>query len=128
MANGQEPDAVEPKLSDLLKGRKMTHGDFTDHARIAQNLKDVMRIEASWNSLRATQKEALEMIQHKIARILAGDPDFEDHYADIEGYARITRERLPKPGTETIETKQNFAPPGKKPTEPESSMVGGGSK
>ena len=40
------------------------------------------------------QREGLEMIAHKVGRILAGNPSFPDHWFDIEGYARITRERL----------------------------------
>ena len=29
------------------------------------------------------------MIAHKIGRILAGDPSFQDHWADIAGYATL---------------------------------------
>lgn len=83
-------------MQEMLEDRKVQHGDFNDHARIAQELKDVMRKELGWSVLTSTQKEGLEMIQHKIARILAGNPDHADHWQDVEGYARITRERLPQ--------------------------------
>lgn len=82
-------------LDATLVERKQQHGDFTDHARIAQKLKAQMWVEPTWEALSPTQKEALEMIQHKIARVLAGNPNFADHWADIEGYSRIARERLP---------------------------------
>lgn len=91
---------IESTLSDLLKDRKMTHGDFTDHARISQNLKNQVRGEPGWNSMRDIQKEAIEMILHKIARAVAGDPDFHDHWDDISGYAKITSQRLPRPATQ----------------------------
>ena len=78
----------------MLEDRGKKHGDFTDHARIAQRLKAVMHNESSWVGLTPTQKEGLEMIQHKIARILAGNPNLPEHWEDIEGYSRITRDRL----------------------------------
>jgi len=43
----------------------------------------------NWNVLTYAQAEALEMIQHKIGRILAGDPNVLDHWADIVGYAQL---------------------------------------
>jgi hypothetical protein len=29
------------------------------------------------------------MIAHKIGRIMAGDPNFHDHWADLSGYAEL---------------------------------------
>jgi hypothetical protein len=40
------------------------------------------------------QSEALEMIAHKIARILNGDPNYVDSWLDIAGYATLVAERL----------------------------------
>jgi hypothetical protein len=40
------------------------------------------------------QVEALEMIAHKIGRILSGDPNHQDHWDDIAGYAKLVSERL----------------------------------
>jgi len=84
------------ELDKTLQERKSQHGDFRDHARIAQALKRAMRNEAgvAWERLTDMQREALDMVQHKIARILAGNPNLADHWADIAGYARITEERL----------------------------------
>ena len=36
----------------------------------------------------------IAMILRKIGRINAGDPNEPDHWLDLEGCARITRERL----------------------------------
>lgn len=74
----------------LLDEREKTHGSFVDHSRITQHLKDEMRRENAWyDKLNEMQREALEMIAHKIGRILAGDPDCADHWDDIAGYARL---------------------------------------
>ena len=80
----------------LIIERGKTHGDFTDHARITQNIKAMMYGETSYMSLTAPARESLEMIAHKIGRILAGDPNFRDHWADIAGYATLVAERCSK--------------------------------
>ena len=81
--------------SELLAERGKTHGDFNDHARATQKLKSVLSDELALRSERGqlglspTQYESLEMILHKIGRIIAGDADFQDHWDDIAGYAKI---------------------------------------
>lgn len=52
-------------------------------------MKCVMRGEAGWLFLTLCQREALEMIVHKIGRIISGNPHFRDHWADIAGYAKL---------------------------------------
>jgi hypothetical protein len=73
----------------LVNERHKTHGHFTDHARITQNLKAAVCTEDMYKKLSATQAEAVEMILHKIGRIVAGNPSFADHWDDIAGYAKI---------------------------------------
>jgi hypothetical protein len=75
--------------------RAPSHGDYADTARIAQQFKTVImagvanRARKGLEPLTATQRESLDLIATKVARILAGDPAFDDHWKDIEGYARI---------------------------------------
>lgn len=59
-----------------------------------RDLKDVMHEVDGWNNLTASQKEALDMIQHKIGRILNGDPTYDDNWKDIAGYATLVAEEL----------------------------------
>jgi hypothetical protein len=73
----------------LISDREKTHGKFRHNSSMSQSLKDVVRSGKNWNNLTDGQKESLEMICGKIARILAGDATFRDHWDDIEGYARI---------------------------------------
>jgi len=42
----------------------------------------------------ADMREALEMILHKIARILNGNPNYADSWQDIAGYAQLIVKRL----------------------------------
>ena len=78
----------------ILAEREQTHGCFNTHAGLSQNLKAVMASAESWEYLRPAQCEALEMIAHKIARILNGNPNYADHWADIAGYATLVQREL----------------------------------
>ena len=77
-----------------LAERGARSGQFKDHARISQEIKRVMQKTDGWNNLGATGREALEMIAHKIARVLNGDPTYIDNWVDIAGYATLVAERL----------------------------------
>ena len=73
----------------LVTERGSRYGKVKDGADIMQSLKDTMRDVDGWNNLTASQKEALDMIQHKIGRILNGDPTYDDSWKDIAGYATL---------------------------------------
>lgn len=81
-------------LHTTLKQRQRTHGNFESHAAISQALKEVMYEQPSYLELNAVQKEALEMIQHKVARILNGNANHADHWHDIAGYATLVEQSL----------------------------------
>lgn len=81
------------EVAVILAERATTHGDYSDHAAITQSIKRRMHIAPKWQKLTDCESEALEMIAHKIGRILAGDPHFRDHWDDIAGYATLVAER-----------------------------------
>ena len=81
-------------LENILTERGKRYGLFKDHANISQTIKDMMKQEEGWARLAPDQKEALEMIVHKIARILNGDPNYVDSWVDIAGYAKLVSDRL----------------------------------
>jgi hypothetical protein len=84
-------------ISATLKERQSTYGSFDDHAMITQNIKKAMVDSKNWRLLSESKKECLEMVAHKIGRILNGDPDFHDSWHDIIGYVTlIERELRPK--------------------------------
>ena len=86
---------IDP-TGNLLAARGTTHGDFTLHAEYTQALKRCMHASINWSGLSPVQVEALEMIQHKIGRILAGNPNHADHWDGIAGYAKLASERVAK--------------------------------
>jgi hypothetical protein len=71
----------------ILSEREKTHGNFSDVAAMGQQLKAVMSMSKNWLALNHAQREALEYIQMKAARILSGDRNYRDHWEDIAGYA-----------------------------------------
>lgn len=81
-------------ISKTLEERQKTHGEFADHAWISQDLCDSMRQHPNYDGLSAMKKESLEMIQHKIARIINGDSNAHDHWHDIVGYATLVANKL----------------------------------
>lgn len=92
-ATGYEPQPVMA-LDRLLSERASTHGDYSDHASFTQQIKHICHGSKNWEKMNSHQRETLDMIAHKIGRILAGDPHFDDHWKDISGYAKLTADRL----------------------------------
>lgn len=84
-------------IDATLVERGNRYGDFVGHATITQGIKHAMINSPNWNTLSDDMKEALEMVAHKIGRILNGDPEYHDSWHDIIGYTRLVEERLAQP-------------------------------
>jgi hypothetical protein len=80
----------------ILAERGIRYGLFVDQARVTQRLKAVLsdRVKERGLIIEDDQAEALEMICHKLGRIVNGDPDYYDSWADIAGYAKLVSDRL----------------------------------
>ena len=81
-------------MSDLLDEREKTHGPFMTVACKAQQIKDAVQGGKNWRELDDMQREALQMIASKIARILEGNHDEVDHWRDVAGYAELVVREL----------------------------------
>lgn len=83
-------------VAEVLEQRGGRYGRFDAHAEVTQTLKAVFRARMGekWDRLADDQKEALEMIAHKLGRIINGDPDYADSWVDIAGYAKLVADRL----------------------------------
>lgn len=84
-------------IEATLAERGKRYGEFAGHAQITQSIKALFHSHAKWLLLANDQKEALEMIAHKIGRIFNGDPDYDDSWVDIAGYAKLVADRLNGP-------------------------------
>lgn len=81
-------------VAKTLAERGSRYGSFEGHARITYDLKRAMQRSPNWPKLMDDQREALDMIAHKIGRVLNGDPDYADSWHDIAGYAKLVEDRL----------------------------------
>lgn len=77
-----------------LEERGNNYGDFSGHAMITQNIKRAMHDSKNWRNLSEDKKECLEMVAHKIGRILNGDPDYHDSWFDAVGYLTLVERQL----------------------------------
>ena len=87
---------ADTNVDAILDARGSRYGNFLDHARITQRLKEVAHGFAAHHgkTFDVDQAEALDMIFHKIGRILNGDPNYADSWIDIAGYAKLVADRL----------------------------------
>jgi hypothetical protein len=79
--------AGKTPIDNLLDERQTTHGEFAETAMIAQAIKTALRAGPNWSMMTAAQRETLEGIATKQARIVCGDANFQDHWDDIAGWA-----------------------------------------
>ena len=87
-----QPDSIDHTLNE----RGNRYGLFKDHAEVTQSIKSLIRsrMGEKWNEIEDDQREALEMIAHKLGRIINGDPDYADSWVDIAGYSKLVADRL----------------------------------
>ncbi len=83
------------EVAVTLSERGARYGAFNRHAEITQDLKRAIFASPNWeDNLTDSMREALEMIVHKIGRILNGDPFYIDSWHDIIGYAQLIENEL----------------------------------
>lgn len=83
-------------IAKTLSERGERYGSFIGHAEVTMKLKSVVRqaLTAREKKLAYDQLEAIDMIMHKIGRIINGDPNYADSWIDIAGYAKLVADRL----------------------------------
>lgn len=81
-------------IDETLKERGSRYGEFAEHAEVTQAIKNAMALGNNWHDLDDDMTECLEMVAHKIGRILNGDPNYIDSWTDIIGYVRLVEKRL----------------------------------
>jgi len=96
-----KPEALKstaPSLSvdAILTQRGSRYGTFQGHARVTQDFKRLLRKHLNDRDkvLSDTQQEALDMIFHKIGRIVNGDENYDDSWVDVSGYSKLVADEL----------------------------------
>lgn len=89
-----EPKESEGDIRAVLADRGQRYGSFDGHAELTQELKAAMAAHPNYSGLTASMRESLEMVQHKIGRIVNGDPTYLDSWVDIVGYTQLVIDEL----------------------------------
>lgn len=84
------------EIKDVLAERGKRYGEFEHQAEYAQGMKRIFQSSPKWEKMKDDQRESLELIANKIGRILNGDPNYDDSWVDIAGYAKLIADRLQK--------------------------------
>jgi hypothetical protein len=89
-------EMYEDEVDATLDARAVDYGKFIEGAEVMQMLKRVVQnaLNNRDKTLAHDQAESLDMIIHKIGRIINGNPDVVDHWLDIAGYAQLVADRL----------------------------------
>lgn len=81
-------------INDILNERGNRYGDFASNAATTQMIKHALSLGENAHNLTYAQREALDMIAHKMSRIVNGDADYIDSWVDIIGYAQLVIDKL----------------------------------
>jgi hypothetical protein len=89
-----EPVPEDNTIKQVLAERGKDYGDYASKAQFIQNVKLLMRMSPSWFDMDADMRESMEMIAHKMGRVVYGNPAHKDNFLDIAGYAKLVADRL----------------------------------
>jgi len=86
-------------VDETLKQRGTRYGSFKNHANLSVALRTTLfqhytQTHPNGPALTPTQIEALTLICHKLARIVNGDPNYDDSWKDIAGYSELVVKEL----------------------------------
>jgi len=82
------------EINNILDERGNRYGDFASNATTTQLIKQAINLGDTADKLAFYQRESLEMIAHKISRIVNGDANYMDSWVDIVGYAQLVIDKL----------------------------------
>ena len=77
------------QVEKVLNERAQTYGQYHMVSKISQDVKKVIRNSPNYPIMPDYMKESLDLIANKLARILNGDPLYDDSWRDISGYCTL---------------------------------------
>lgn len=82
---------MKEDVADILNKRDAVYGGFFNQACLSQLLKGIVmeRMGRGSEKFSPEMREAIEMIIHKLSRIVNGNPNYADSWLDIAGYATL---------------------------------------
>ena len=96
---------MSDEIRELVNERSEVHGNYTAHAHASQSLKNIIRLNWIGDTPTPVMQETLEMIAHKLARIIVGDAYHADHWRDIAGYSFLCCADIEDGDTSSVQEK-----------------------
>jgi hypothetical protein len=81
-------------IEETLTQRGTRYGFFNDVATTSQALKECLKSGRNADKLEPFMQESLDMLCNKLARIVNGDPFYDDSWHDVAGYATLVAQQL----------------------------------
>lgn len=91
---------MSSEINKVLAERGANYGDFAFVAFRSQQIQNHLRVHDPEKQYTTMQREALQMIASKLARIVTGNPGHRDSWIDIAGYAQLVANSLTGPDPE----------------------------
>lgn len=91
------------KIEEIIEGRRKTHGDILDNARVTERIFSLVTLGIKDNN--SLINFITYMIVGKIARMLNGDFLFDDNLLDTIGYSKVALATLRKGEMDGLFTK-----------------------
>jgi hypothetical protein len=76
-------------VENLHKERGSRYGSWQQQAAVAQAIKQAYKLGNSYDNCNDAVLEKLDMLANKLSRIVNGDPEYQDSWDDIAGYALL---------------------------------------
>ena len=99
IANTNDAGELKQDTQATLDQRGKRYGTFLGNATLSQQLQTILIGEGLGYT--DVQVEALTYISQKLARIVNGDPNYDDNWRDIAGYAELVVKELNGVGADT---------------------------
>jgi len=87
----------------VVEERRKIYGNFNDIAEVSQKIKDMYYMYNA-QELDPVINEGIEMIIHKLARVICGGSRYIDNIRDIAGYAHLIINYLENQSEEAIDS------------------------
>lgn len=87
-------------VDETIKARHKQYGEYSVNSDLCQAIKDLFRVRPGYRALLPYERESLDMIFHKVSRIVVGAEDGAppssrvDSWHDIAGYAKLSEDRV----------------------------------
>ncbi|WP_104748584.1 hypothetical protein [Helicobacter cetorum] len=99
---------MKPFINQILDEREEKYGDYETMAMLDTELKEALRTHPNFIALPNEIKCSLEMILHKVARVVNGDYMHKDNFIDIKGYSELALRSIARYEEELKNDEEDF--------------------